>query len=123
MKKLARFFGLIGGIGAIAYLLRDRLISLTAPREPEPPRFQPMPAADRPAPGSDAQAGAESTGGGTTDDLTVILGIGPSYAGRLADAGVTTFAELAGRDPAELAQAIDVAESKVSGWVTEAADR
>lgn len=36
------------------------------------------------------------------DDLTQISGIGPVYARRLNEAGVLTFADLVGRDPADL---------------------
>ncbi len=122
MKRLARVFGLLGGIGAIAYLLRDRLISLTAPREPEPPRFQPIPPHHDGQPGGDHQAkGTAPTN--TQDDLTIILGIGPSYAARLADAGVTGLADLASRTPSDLADEIDIAESKVAEWIREAASR
>lgn len=109
MKKLARFIGFVAGLGTVAYMLRDRLVSLAAPREPEPPRFKPItPAAVLPA---------------AADDLTEINGIGPVYADRLSDEGITTFAQLAGQDAARLAQAIDVAESRVAGWIEEAGGR
>lgn len=120
MKRLARAFGLLGGIGAIIYVLRDRLISVTAPREPEPPRFQPIPPQHETPGGPDSTAPRTVTSE-TQDDLTVILGIGPTYAARLADAGVTGFADLASRTAGELADEIDIAETKVAEWIREAA--
>jgi predicted flap endonuclease-1-like 5' DNA nuclease len=41
------------------------------------------------------------------DDLTMLEGIGPIYAARLRDSGITTFAELAASDEARLAEIID----------------
>ena len=66
MKRLIRFFTFLGGAGAVAWLLRDRIVSVTTSREPERPEFIPEPA--RPESG---------------DDLTAIKGIGPTYAARL----------------------------------------
>jgi len=119
MKKLARFFALIGGLVAIGYALRDRLISLTAPREPDPPRFMPMP---RPEPQLPAPTPVKPAAG-RGDDLTEINGIGPVFAGRLAGQGITTFSDLAAQDPAALAEAIDVAETRVAPWIDEAKGR
>ncbi|MFK7769406.1 MAG: DUF4332 domain-containing protein [Mariniblastus sp.] len=41
------------------------------------------------------------------DDLTKIEGIGPAIAGHLNAAGITTFAQLAGTDPAQVKQILD----------------
>jgi predicted flap endonuclease-1-like 5' DNA nuclease len=109
MKKLARFFGLVAGLGAVAYVLRDRLISLAPPREPERPRFQQM-ARPTPLPSS-TPAG---------DDLTEINGIGPVFAERLIAEGIMSFADLAGQDAAKLAEKIDVAETRIAPWIEEA---
>jgi predicted flap endonuclease-1-like 5' DNA nuclease len=43
----------------------------------------------------------------TGDDLTTLEGIGPMYAARLNDAGITTFAQLAEADEATLAAVIN----------------
>lgn len=52
-----------------------------------------------------AQAGAfaAARGAQTGDDLTVLEGIGPVYATRLRERGITTFAELAASDETTLA--------------------
>lgn len=107
MKKIFRFFTFVGGLGAVAWLLRDRLVSVTTNREPEPPQFIPEP------PHSVS----------TADDLTEVTGIGPTYAARLIREGVTSFAELADANAGTLAEAIDVPESRVSDWIEQASKR
>jgi len=106
MKRLARLLAFVGGFGAVLWLLRDRLVHVTVSREPEIPRFVPEPA--RPL---------------EADDLTEINGIGPTYAERLATRGVSTFAALAGAAVAELAEQIEVPESRVADWQQQARAR
>lgn len=59
---------------------------------------------------------------GSTDPVTELKGIGPAYGDRLAGAGVETVGELAGADPSELADRIDLGESRVTGWIDQAND-
>lgn len=108
MKRLVRMLTFVGGVGAVLWLLRDRLVHVTASREPEIPRFVPEPPR-QPA--------------GSGDDLTEINGIGPTYAERLESRGVTTFAALAGADLRELADQIDVPESRLTDWQRQATSR
>lgn len=57
------------------------------------------------------------------DDLTVIEGIGPKIAGLLQNAGITTFDELAGSDPARLKALLDEAGLQMadpSSWPEQA---
>lgn len=42
----------------------------------------------------------------STDDLTIIEGIGPKIAAALSSAGITSFAQVAAKTPAELADAV-----------------
>lgn len=105
MKRIIRFFTFIGGVGAIAWLLRDRLVSVTTSREPEPPRFIPEP---------------PRTPSPSQDDLTEIKGIGPTYAERLTAHGITSFARLATADAADLATKIEVPVTRVAGWIEQA---
>lgn len=44
------------------------------------------------------------------DDLTIINGIGPTFARRLQEAGITTFAALAAAQPDEVKQIARVAD-------------
>ncbi len=57
------------------------------------------------------------------DGLRRIDGIGPSYAERLAAAGIEEPADLATADPADLAERIDVGLSRVEGWIDQANDQ
>jgi predicted flap endonuclease-1-like 5' DNA nuclease len=51
-----------------------------------------------------------------------IKGIGPAYAERLSNEGIDSVADLAAADPAALAAAIDLSETRVSRWVERARD-
>lgn len=87
------------------WAMRDRLISIAAPAEPEPPRFRvvtPPPS----MPSTDS----------VTDDLTEVTGIGPVFAARLRAAGIDTFKKLAATDDERLAEIADVPVSRVEGW-------
>ncbi len=107
MKRLLKLTGLFAGLGAAIWLMRDRLISVALPREPEPPTF-------RVGPGPElAVAG---------DDLTRINGIGPVFSSRLQQAGITTFAQLAVQDPAKLAEQVGATPAQVESWVDQAAE-
>jgi len=104
LKQFLRIGGVVVGLGAAVWALRDKL--LPAPEMPDepPPRFR--------------------TGGASPvvpDDLTEVKGIGPVYAERLVDAGITTFAELANADVATVAGAAGVSESVAEGWLEQAA--
>lgn len=108
MKKIARLIGVIGGVAAVVWAMRDRLVSITAPREPEPPRFRVVTPPSEPpmAP--------------TDDDLTEVVGIGPVFAERLRAAGVQSFEELANTAAARLAEITGVPESRVEAWIAQA---
>jgi predicted flap endonuclease-1-like 5' DNA nuclease len=57
------------------------------------------------------------------DDLTVLEGIGPKVAGVLNEAGIMSFAELAGADAAKVQQALDAAGMRYmdpAGWIEQA---
>lgn len=107
MKRILRFFGIVGGIGAVVgWLLRDRLVSVATSREPEPPQFIPEPPRSP-----------------DVDDLTELTGIGPTYAARCEAQGITTFTSLAAADATTLAEAIDVPVSRVEDWIEQAGKR
>ncbi|MEZ4515628.1 MAG: helix-hairpin-helix domain-containing protein [Chloroflexota bacterium] len=59
----------------------------------------------------------------TGDDLTELEGIGPTYAARLRDAGITTFAQLAVTNEEALAETINVPawrKLNYSDWIAQA---
>ena len=58
------------------------------------------------------------------DDLTQINGVGPTYAKRLKDAGITTFAAISECSPEEL-RSVTKATGKTAdteSWIAQAAD-
>ena len=62
-------------------------------------------------------------GNADTDDLTEINGIGPVYAQRLIDFGITSFAALAAADAAEAAEHLNLTTEQVQDWIEQATDR
>ncbi|MDP3985076.1 MAG: hypothetical protein Q8Q52_08775 [Acidimicrobiia bacterium] len=40
MKRLLRVVAVIGGLAGVAWAMRERLISIAAPREDKPPTFR-----------------------------------------------------------------------------------
>lgn len=56
-------------------------------------------------------------------ELESIEGIGPAYATRLHEAGVTNVADLETVDPDDLAQESGIGEARIRGWVERARDR
>ncbi|MGB5167282.1 MAG: helix-hairpin-helix domain-containing protein [Acidimicrobiia bacterium] len=105
LKQILRVGGVVVGLGAAVWALRDKL--LPAPEIPAgpPPRF-------RTTPPSSASA----------DDLTEVKGVGPVYAQRLVDAGITSFVMLANADVAAVAGAANVSESQAASWIGQAAN-
>lgn len=99
ISKVARVVGFVGGIAAIVWAMRDRFISVAVSREPEPPAFR-----------SSYRLPA---------DLEDVVGIGPTYAARLKDAGYLTPADLVGADPENIADISGVSPSRAEGWITQ----
>jgi predicted flap endonuclease-1-like 5' DNA nuclease len=106
MKRIGRVVGFIGGAAAVVWAMRDRLISIAAPAEPQPPRFRVVKPSPTPTPGPMH----------VTDDLTLITGVGPVFAARLRAAGLDSFELIAGSDDATLAEVTGVVESRVERW-------
>ena len=69
------------------------------------------------APAAPAAAKAEAPAAASADDLTAITGVGPAAAKKLADAGITSFAQLAAVD----VESFDAVKVKPE-WVAQAAE-
>ena len=108
LKQVLRVGGVVIGLGAAVWALRDKLLPAPAMPDEPPPRFR------------TGGAGPAVTDH-LADDLTGVKGIGPVYAERLVEAGITTFAELANADVAAVAGAAGVSESMAEGWLEQAA--
>lgn len=52
--------------------------------------------------------------------VTEVNGIGPAYAERLEEAGISTVSELAAADAEELGEATDLSPNRISGWIEQA---
>ena len=48
MKRLLKLFAFIGGIGAVGWLLQNRIVTVTMSREPREPELAPEPHANNP---------------------------------------------------------------------------
>ncbi len=57
------------------------------------------------------------------DDLTEINGIGPVYAKRLAEAGITTFETLAAQSSESLAEIAELPLANTADWIEQAKAR
>jgi len=115
MKKYLRFALFLGAWAAITWIYRDRLLRIARPESASVPKIRPAGTPAAPAKPKRALATAPDT-----DDLTEIKGIGPVYQSRLADAGITTFSELAAAEPGEVAGTIDATESMIDDWIDQA---
>ena len=123
MKRLFKVFGFVAGLGAAVRMLRDRLVSITAAREPEPPAFRPPPTPPRPTPEPDLDpiASAPTPADLPEDaDLERIKGVGPVFANRLRSSGLGSFDALAGASAEQVAEAADVSESRAAQWIAAA---
>jgi predicted flap endonuclease-1-like 5' DNA nuclease len=103
LKTFLRLAGLVVGLGAAAWALRNRLLPAPAIPEGPPPRFRTSPPATA-----------------APDDLTVIKGIGPVYAERLVAAGFDTFAALASAGAEAAGNAAGVSSDTARKWVKSA---
>ncbi|GIU91776.1 MAG: hypothetical protein KatS3mg011_0682 [Acidimicrobiia bacterium] len=101
VRKVARLVGVVGGIVALIWAMRDRLVSIAAPREPQPPRFRVVPPPE-------------------PTELTEVKGVGPVFARRLREAGIATAHQLANTDAQRVAEILDVPIGRAEDIVREA---
>ena len=105
---MVRLVGIVAGVATVVWAMRERFISIAAPREPEPPTFRVVTQTSQPP----KPAGPE--------DLTEINGIGPVFARRLMEGGLSTFAALAGADVNRVVELTGVPESRAADWIEQA---
>jgi len=106
LKTFLRIAGVLVGLGAAAWALRERLLPAPAVPEGPPPKFRTGPT--KPSAGP--------------DDLTAVKGIGPVYAERLAAAGIDSFAALASASADAAGGASGVSAETAAKWVKSAAE-
>lgn len=99
MKRLAKALGVLGGLAALVWAMRDRFISVATSREPELPTFRFV------APG---------------EPVDTIDGIGPVFAQRLAAVGIDNIAALAEASPDRVAEAASVSGARARSWIEQA---
>lgn len=116
MKKLLKFVVFVGALAGAAWALRDQLMPPPQTPTGSPPAFRTSPPSSTPAPR------AERLEPEVGDDLTRVSGVGPVRMGLLSEAGISSFAQLAAADAAELAEQLGVAISQTSDWINQAAD-
>jgi hypothetical protein len=104
IKRLAKILGVVGGIAAVAWAIRDRFVSVAISREPVPPSFRV----------------GETPNSGPVDSIE---GIGPVFAQRLAAAGITDVGRLAGASPDLVAEAAGVSGARARTWIEQARQR
>lgn len=97
MKRIAKVIGFVGGAIAVIWAMRDRFISVTTSREPEPPPFR--------------------SEGGESRPVNSIDGIGPVFAQRLEDAGIRDVKTLAAANPDQVAEAASVSAARARTWI------
>lgn len=97
MKRLAKVVGLIGGAIAVVWAMRDRFISVATSREPNPPQFR--------------------TDASSSPPVDSIEGIGPVFAQRLTDAGISDVEALAAASPDQVAEAASVSAARARTWI------
>jgi predicted flap endonuclease-1-like 5' DNA nuclease len=81
-----------------------------------------------PAPETETDTDTETDAGSEdrrvpSEAVDVIKGIGPTYAGRLSNAGIETVDDLAAADAAAVADSADVPEGRLEDWIERAKRR
>ena len=102
IKKLAKVVGLVGGVAALLWAMRDRFISVATSREPEAPTF-------RVAPSESPEL-----------SIDTVAGIGPVFADRLKQAGLDSVRRLATASPDTVAEAARVSGARARSWISQA---
>ncbi|MEF8812401.1 MAG: helix-hairpin-helix domain-containing protein [Halovenus sp.] len=120
----------------------ERSSDITVEREPDSATEDAVKGTETAADQTDAGGGEESTASATVADDTAVTaereeaapadagqdgdpvdeikGIGPTYAERLGEAGISTVADLVAADAATVADAAQASESRATDWIERA---
>ena len=104
-KNVIRVAGVVAGLAAAAWALRDRLLPAPEVHEEPPPKFR------------EPDTGAASEAADTEPILTDVKGIGPVTADKLTAAGIEDVQTLATADPAGLSDLIGTSETTAAKWI------
>lgn len=106
MKNAIRLAGVVVGLGAAVWALRDRLLPTPELTDEPAPRFR--------------EAEATATVDADDADLTRIKGIGPVTAGKLATAGIEGITALAATSAVDVAEVAGTSEANAARWIESA---
>ena len=124
MKKLFTFALFVAAAFGVSWWMREYLAPQPESPTATPPPFRPAPEPKSVPKSKPAGTETKPSDGPTAeaDDLTRVTGVGPTFAKRLVAAGINSFSDLANADSTELAETTGIAHSRVSDWVTRAAE-
>lgn len=102
-KRIVRTAGVVVGLGAAAWALRDRLLPAPQASDEPLPKFR-----DHAPDQVDIDEHAE---------LITLHGIGPATADRLKQAGIMNVPMLAAADAVAIAEAVNTTEATATKWI------
>lgn len=118
-KNFIRLAGVVIGLGVAAWALKDKLLPAPEIHDEAPPRFREVDASHA----KDDVVEDAPTEVDADDDLTSINGIGPVTAGKLAEAGILTFAALAASDADAVGDIAGTSQGAAAKWIEAANGR
>ena len=115
VKRAVRTVGIVAGLGAVAWLMKDRLLRVPDGGDAPISGFRVPDSNGHKAPTSTELPAQE-------DDLTKIVGIGPVYSRRLGEMGIKSFERLSKAKASELADSLDISKDQAKDWIGQASD-
>lgn len=102
-KNLVRTAGVVVGLGAAVWALRDRLLPSPVVSDDPPPKFR--------------ESAPDPMAIDDHADLITLHGIGPATADRLKEAGIENVPMLAAADAAEIAESTGATIKTATKWI------
>jgi len=119
MKRVVRTVGIVAGLGAVVWLMKDRLLRVPDGGDAPISGFRVPDGDGHKVPAAESTITESTT---QVDDLTKIVGIGPVYSRRLNEMGITSFKQLAAAKASELADILDISADQAKDWIGQASD-